>query len=346
MGAGMLMHSNLSHCAADYAASIGDPFTGPEKACIPDFPALQTGKNRVWQRGVWTTSSNALAAGFGYICMTPEWAAGNDLGFVYTNTAADASTIINAGTAVSYTSNSPYVSTAYSLVGVQYRVVSAGLRIRYTGPELYRGGRLIGLHHPTHSTLEGSQYATLAAYKESAQMSVERDRWTTLLYRPVEKQDIDFHTSFNAVTAGNQAAYMAFICVAPDTSGANPVAFEWEAFVNFEFLGSAVTNKTPSHVDTVGHGAVNAVTNMAKTIFGPHQQQSSSIASSLVHAASEYLFSNVSKPSAPPHPSDYPSGSAPSKSEPLWRELLDIGEEALPYLAKAAPYVAEFAGFL
>lgn len=331
-------HSNLSMCAADYAASLGDPFGGPENACIPDFPALMTGKNRVWARGTFSTSTAGAAGGFGYIDMTPEFGAANDnFNFVNTNGLTDVSTSIygTPGSALNYASNSPYVAAAYGVAGLQYRVVSAGLRIKYVGAEFYRGGTIYGLMSPSHGSLAGSTGANLLLYKEGKQMSVPDGKWTTLLYRPVEKADYDFKTALSPIGVGTQTQYMAFAIQAYDTSGANPATFEWEAYVNHEIQGAIVVNKTPSHVDVVGMGAVNAATVLSPALHSPTQNPVETISSALVSLTSHYLGSATSKP-VPPGSQSSRGSPASSGEQSIWSEILGVAKDVLPVIGEMA----------
>lgn len=307
-------------------ASLANPFNGPEQACIPDFPALMSGKQRVWARGTFSTSSNALAGGFGYIIGDPKWASANDSASIVHNLPADPTTAIDFGTGAQGYTNSQYNFAMHGNNGITRRVVSAGLRIRYTGSELIRGGRIVGLHHPNHNTINGGTQASLLAYKEAESLPIERDVWTTILYRPVEQSDYDFGSDFPAIGATSQCFYMGFAIQAFDTTGANTQAFEYEFFVNFEFQGAVIVNKTPSHIDAAGHGAVNAITNMSPAIVKPSQIDSTHLMRAAVTAASQYLFTSTSKPSAPPLQPPAPKETGGS----FWKDLLGFASAAVP----------------
>jgi len=317
----------LGSCSVDYARSLGNPFTGPENACIPDYPALMTGRYRTWIKGTFATSTNGAAAGFGYIVADPFGAVFSDTPGLMTNAAAGTEVAISMnGTA--YTSNSTYTSA--QLPNIQYRIVSAGLRIRYTGSELVRGGQVVGLHQPAHVALLNYNIANMDAFKESERLPVTRREWTTLLYRPVDTVDLNFKNTAPAalpITALTDEWYMGFCIQAADTSGANPQAFEFEFFVNVEIQGAVVLNKMPSHVDTAGHGAVNAITNMAPTLHKPHQKDSDDVASGLVSASAHYLHMHTSDPSIKPKQTVKDGDSS------WWQKLLGLAPTIISTVA-------------
>jgi len=318
-----LSRSNLSKCATDYAQSLGNPFNGPADACVPDYPALMTGRFRVWSKGTFTTAVSVGPAS-GWIAFDPLNAMASDNPCVFYNdpvsTTGDTilTPTITPGSNVPQYSNSPYVLGAFGQAGLQARVVSAGIRIRYIGTELNRGGEIVGLHHPSHSQLSGFTVPLMNTYKESARLPPIRE-WSTLLYRPVDTGDLNF--AIQLAPAAMQF-FMGFI-VPSGIPGASP--YEYEVFSNLEMQGAQVQNKLPSHVDSVGHGAVNAITSMATAIHAPHQETSESIGSALVTAASQYLNMHVSKPSAPPNPNPSIQGG-----NGFLTDLLKLGGEILP----------------
>ena len=126
----------LSRCAADYAMCLSNPFTGP-LACVPVSPTVMSLKLRAWTKGEFKSGT----AGVGYINADPYSAVASDLACVRHSDAAYAGSTVAlsgvAGTSAHF-SNSPYINASFTngAAGAQYRVVSAGLRIRYIGTEL------------------------------------------------------------------------------------------------------------------------------------------------------------------------------------------------------------------
>lgn len=291
----------ISGCAADYANSLGNPFSGPDKACIPDFPPLDTNKSRIWIKGTTSTSSNATAAGFGWLVMYPELFAVSDaMGVIANQPTSVATTIRIPGDANALQIGAPNAPYLTALVGsgktqVQYRVVSAGLRMRNISAVLQRGGYVTGMMHPAHATLSVLGSADINSWKESSFFPGDTTEWLTCLYRPVADADTDFKITVPVNTNANpNAYYMGFAIQAADTSGNNPQTYEFEAFVNIEYMGAIVVSKTPSHVDEVGFGAVAATTIMAQPLLKPHNLNSDDVGLAMVHATNHYIHTSTS----------------------------------------------------
>jgi hypothetical protein len=198
--------------------------------------------------------------------------------------------------------------------------------VRFIGAELVRGGQIVGMHHPSHFSLQGYNIGTLDAYLESSRLPVSRE-WTSVVFHPVDTDDLDWQTTFPTFTpsVNDPSYYMGFLVQCPDTTGANPLLFEYEVHFNFELSGPTVLNKEVSHVDPVGHGAVNAAAMIMETVRKPHQVSTQSVASGLVTAASHYISAHTSNPAeAPAHP------ATTSTSGSFWSTILKVGESLLP----------------
>jgi hypothetical protein len=323
--------SNMSECAARYAESIADPFED-KQACIPDFPALLTGRIHTFAKGTFATSTNGLAGGAGYIAISPDRGVANDAnaGVINAPASSNSSLEFTANPALNtfIQTNSNY-NTASFVAGnnQQYRIVSAGLRIRYIGSELVRGGQVVGMHHPAHYSLQTYNIGTLDAYVESSRLPVTRD-WISVVYHPVDTDDLDWKTSpfpVNTPAVTDSCYYMGFMIQAPDTTGANPLSFEYEMHFNYELSGPLVLNKEVSHVDPVGHGAVNAAAMITETVRKPHNVPTKTVASGLVTAASHYIATHTSNPAKPPqHPASTSSNGS------FWSTILKVGSSLLP----------------
>jgi hypothetical protein len=331
---GMTVPQNMSECASTYARSLANPFVDYQ-ACIPDYPALMTGRFHTFAKGTMSTSSAAAAGGFGFIVIDPSRGVANNAGAVMYSSAASTLTQINltgGANLVSVNTNSPYASASFAAGNnQQYRVISVGLRIRYIGSELVRGGQWVGLHHPAHYSLHTYTIGIIDSYAESSRLPVTRD-WASVVYHPVDTDDLDWANTFPVVTPAvtDPSCYMGFALQCPDTTGANVMSLEWEAHFNYEISGPLVQNKEVSHVDPVGHGAVNAVAMMSDPVRRPHNKPTAMVADGLVTAASHYISKHVSNPAKPPqHPAA--TSSAPS----FWTSLLSIGEKVLPSILSA-----------
>jgi len=286
----------LSGCAADYARALANPFTGP-LACVPDFPAMLTRRYRSYSKGNFTCSS---ATQFGFILFEPSYLATNDLLAVVASTSAYAGTTTTAGGAgvAAFTGNAEYPSTAFGDLPsqIQKRVVSAGIRVRYVGTNLNRGGQLCGLHEPDHNPLVGQSFADFDAQTQSARLPVGKE-WSTLLFNPSSRRDLEMSgTFFNLPT--DPVFYMGFVVQSPTST--DPANYEFEAFAVIEVEGRNVRGKAPSHVDPTGFSAVHAVAT-TDVLMRPTQAPDGHRELSMLQAAGHYLGTMVSKAGALAH---------------------------------------------
>lgn len=240
---------SLSQCAADYGKCQTNPWTGP-LACVPDFPALFSSKQRVWAKGTLSTGTS----GFGFIVVSPPSGAVSDLLSVYNSSSTYAgNTVALTGTGVvGGSTNSMFLSADINntAAGAQYRVVGAGIRIRYMGTELNRGGFSIGLHDPSHTTMDGRSIVGMRAEMVAVEFATSR-KWQNVLYRPVYNDEL----LYNGVITPNP--FMGFVIQSPDASILSTYEYEFSAV--YEYQGRNVRSMTVSHTDPVGFAAVNAV---------------------------------------------------------------------------------------
>lgn len=257
---------HLSKCATDYARSLTNPFTGPEGACIPSYPALMTRKLRVWCKGVMSSGT----AGFAYILASPERSAANTTNSVFYSGPTYAGSVLTTSAAAGVLagmSNSDYPIGSFGATAnlAQYRVVSSGLRVRYIGTELNRGGQLIALQEPTHDSLEGYTIPSMDAQDQSVRFKVN-ERWTTLTYRPITDAETNFSTD---PSGGGLRPY--YLGMAIQTPPGVTQTYEFEFFTNLEISGQNVRGSTPSHVDLTGYSAVHTVSQTSRLRL-PHQE--------------------------------------------------------------------------
>lgn len=256
---------HLGHCAGKYAESLANPFSGPADACMPATPAIMSRKVRCFIR----TQTTVGSAGVGFACMQPlaandgAVAAGNiGTAAAYTSTAGyagpatQAIPVCNPATAgvIPNNHNGDYAIAQFGTQGVQARLVSMGLRVRYAGTELNRGGRVILLEDPEHSdfSVNGITLANLLAFDKAKEHKVGTE-WITLCQTgPTMPQEYDYSTSaYTPFGASIPAHYMAAFI----QSTANNV-FDVEFYWNFEYGGRLVRGKTQSETDDAGHSAV------------------------------------------------------------------------------------------
>jgi len=278
----------LSDCARKYIAALHMPFMyldgqssigaktldvdlnsyGP---CIPTFPALKTRRAKIFSRGPLGVQAN----GFGCIFLNPR-RLGNNYDFnsyqapiLYsstTSTFADAQvpTILDTtspwiGSAASY--NSDYdVSELTPDVkgqGIKYRVVGAGLRIRYVGPELTRAGLVHCFEDPGHSSPSGYSLQQLGNYESYFNMTVKRE-WIYLSYTPVSDEEFTFNFDppLGSETLATDNHYIGMLI-----EGAPPGAtFQYESVCLLEVIGQNVRDLVQAEADSTGlSAAVNTI---------------------------------------------------------------------------------------
>lgn len=262
----------------------------------------------MYAKGTVQTSSTT---GFGYVSVTPHLACSNQQPFVAHSTSALTTaypSFKNGALGTTAVSNSEFDnSNFFAPNNTRYRVVSAGLRIRYIGTELDRGGQIILFMDPLHESVitnvsttpaTGKTLATVEGYTESKRFPVDRN-WKTVLYRPVDDQDNQMQDASNFLNNGpflydtNAAGFYylnAYIQAASPTSSLN---FEWEVYVNLEFTGRNVRGRIPSHFDPSGFAAVHAATVHSNQLM-PSDKPDGVRVTSFLEAAEHYLDHAIS----------------------------------------------------
>lgn len=131
---------------------------------------------------------------------------------------------------------------------VQYRLVSACLRVKYTGTEEQRGGLLTITEHPEHQATIGKTVAQLQAYDVTRTEAVASNKWHSCHYSgPINENEIQFSTTVNPTP------FMTIVA-----SGGNNLSFDVEAYANYEFAGDPIRDKITVTSDEQGGNAVVA----------------------------------------------------------------------------------------
>lgn len=275
----------MSKCAHDYARCLSNPFTGP-LACVPSYPAMMSLKTRSWSRGTFSTGTN----GFGFVIVDPFRGGFNDSNSVSWSTSLYAGTTCSVGGTDVLFSNT---NAQYQLSSLgddpallQARVVAAGLRIRYIGTELNRGGQKIGLMDPTHDSLDGRNISSANNELQSKVFPVSRE-WSTVLYRPVFDYELNYQQTSPPT---NDEFYMGFLVQA--ASSATPLEYEFEFYVITEYQGRTVRGQTASHHDPVGFAAVNTTATTSKSLL-PNSEKDTHREESFLGQVSRYVKDGV-----------------------------------------------------
>lgn len=251
--------------------------------CTPGAPSLKTWS---FARGEFATGTT----GFGFIMISPRDGVTADRDAIWCSSATYAGTTTTTAAAgvVAARTNSPYLASSFSAndTGSRYRVVSVGLRIRYSGTSLNRGGFVLSLHHPQHNDLNGLTYAQADGFNVAVRNRPKED-WITVLFCPVLSGDYDFVSTFPAAYR-----FMAHFIQAP---GGTTATYEYEMFLNYEVNGQTIRGVTHSMQDPVGMAAVG---NSLQGVQMVHTGQSAHTDSVLKRAV-DSLASGVSEGSHP-----------------------------------------------
>lgn len=164
--------------------------------------------------------------------------------------------------------NSPFAIADFGAnIGLEWRVVSLGVRARYAGTELERGGSVVTLEEPDHQALgNGRGYTDLQAYDKAYAQAVDRE-WVSTTHQPVTTADFNF-TRNSLVNAGNH--YLCIAVQAPFTGGVpSTQPWEFEVYLNIECIGPLARMKIPAQVDRTGaETVIAAVAHYASSTLG------------------------------------------------------------------------------
>jgi hypothetical protein len=214
-------------------------------------------------RGIFNSNTTT---GFGFVGFNPYVAVGNGqlANFApvkYTNTGFTGSSLSSAPATGLATANTNSV-VAYTSIGeisgnsadqVNYRVVGAGVRVRYMGTELDRGGRFIGACHPDNfSYKSGVTAAELLADSGVATTAVDR-KWHSVLWTPRNPSDYEFNdgsTDEPFLPSGDVEP--GVLVIAYQAGGLVAVSIEFECFVQFEIIGPGAHGQMRRLPDPIG----------------------------------------------------------------------------------------------
>lgn len=273
----------LSKCSTIYATALARPFFWldtiskdkdtigmQENPCIPMFPAIRTRKFNAFARGylgVQTATNHAC------ISLAPWRLSNNGTGLncvaaslLYSTSATTITdgTFNELDTATAWTGGAANLNTDYSTanlivtngVGIKYRVVGAGLRIKYVGAPLTRSGIVHAIEEPDHYTLNGMSVSTIGKY-DNYYSKLLGAGWHTLTYTPVQYDEFEFEQDAvsNALwsTDPRSKHFMGFIVTGVGVTGD---VFQYEAIVHYEAIGSAIRGKTDTMADPTGTAIV------------------------------------------------------------------------------------------
>lgn len=278
--------TGLAPCSVSYRQVLANPFDAPP-SCIPINPAVMTRKAKYFIRGAMATQTGSVAGakGFGYVMATPRIANDNSStwGLYHTegSSQADVLNMTSIGV-VKVNTNCEYPLADFATNKVMMRVVSRGIRIRYSGAQLSMSGTVYALEHPNHQSLVGKSTSDIAKF-ESCKITQVTRQWTTVVWQPKDPKEFQFSDSNDYSVGGH--VDMAIIV---QTAGGSDLdlPFEYEYFINVELIGELVHGKTRSDVDITGSSKVMASLGQTNpTVFDTISNYGFSAAGSLMGAS-------------------------------------------------------------
>lgn len=243
---------------ARYAVAMSDPFS-IKQTDLPHMPLLAHQSIRNYASGTFYTN----AAGFGSITVHPDYCVSNDQTFAVTaSSATSPNTVVSSGIApaLQFTMNGPYPQSAYQLgteYGLQFRIVSLGIRIRYMGSVVNAAGTCYTIEmEPKASTdsdpFAGFEVKDIKAAPTWKEYSIMNGTWHAVTRHILSTKDFDYK-GLNTGTGQIQYAELfatsttsldqcSNIAIAIQCTDSQP--FEFEVVCHFEVVGDGLPTRT------------------------------------------------------------------------------------------------------
>jgi hypothetical protein len=281
----------IPECTKKYAYALTNPIRahleGVAGVCVPDSSLVPSEKRSFIVRGTFHTGGS----GSGYVGVNIPQAFGGDTPMVYMSTSgntATAATTIDSG---AYTSvflpiaTVPWLQTSIGSAR-EMRVVAVGIRARYLGTLLNRGGRFVTYRSPTNAPADGMSAASMTASPSSRIYPVGSE-WVNVAWTPITSEDFEYGTQ---VPLFNQSKIVLY--------AESPVAnqpYEWECVFFVESIGSSIAAPTRTDSDVVGFGAAQIIAQTDNYSFTGDGWSASTVVRGIANAirgASSFVSSN------------------------------------------------------
>ncbi len=237
----------LSDCTQRYIKAIHAPWSAI-RACVPLPPCFPSQKLQCWYKGTMSTGTQ----GIGFVFVDPVQGVTNDKDFgTYTGsnfagTGLDQNPLTTGVTA--FQSNSPFVDSNFTADETYYRIVAVGIRVRYVGSELNRGGSVVSLVEPDHASLNGFGIGSLLSYAGVHTQPTGR-RWHECVWFPIDATEIAYRNSPSA------EGTMCMAVMVKAASAGTAVSYEFEVYGKYEIHGIKARGQDIMRGDTIGGSA-------------------------------------------------------------------------------------------
>lgn len=263
---------HMTPCGRDYFRALNFPFDLNLAPCIPAAMPLPSQKFTTTSRGSFRTNPSGAggialfplrgfcsdlqtsAGAFApYVIGTnPAWP-GTNTDYSFLNQSVGTSGVgVWTGMDLYAGAASPYVSAAFGVgTARSLKLVASGLRIRYTGPIVNMGGRVISWRNPQNTAQVAATQDGIQQFlaNNSAATSRTTDQWFELNYRPIIESDLaPTDQPGNPAHYGNNSVITNRLALAFLVEDLPSSSFEFEAVAYYEATGPGIPT-TPSHAD-------------------------------------------------------------------------------------------------
>lgn len=296
----------LSQCSAHYVESQYNPFKQYSPGvCVPDFLSMPSYKFSTKMRGTGQLNAN----GFGYVVLNPYipangpdltetvtnnqnwlapvWVSNNgaktvadQVSFASLATSTTLKTVVDVNATPNYWDSSiSAVSFKAAMLGdgnYDWRPVSAGIKIKYSGNVMNRKGTIVLFQDPQNSEWLYNKVNVaqndFLKYEEAAYSALGEQEYA-VTYHPRNLGDLTYASEWFDVVPLTffEIAKYGVIAMMIYGGPANE-SFVFEAVEHWEMTGSAVPSRTLSHSDPNGFSSAQAVIPTKPTLNTPFQE--------------------------------------------------------------------------
>lgn len=311
----------LSPCCSGYAAALTDPWCVEIPPGIPSDIPLPSFKFSGRSRGTFTIGSG----GTGFVAANPyaPWGSQSLPNAQYMPILFTSATYASTDTYRPYQSatglalgvaavtlDCPFDFNRYEITspptGLSYRVVGYGIKIRFVGSEMNRGGRVYAARSPINTpivTASASAFSVsnvqLTANKETSTVPVDRE-WHCALYKPSVGADLAYSERGDTITIGSQI-FPTELLQGPSllmlvTGATAGQSFEFDIQGWFEAIGPNVPSLTPTISDPIGMAALATANANTQPTTNVDQNKAGymSMAIDALHSMSGMVYNHVS----------------------------------------------------
>lgn len=235
----------------------GDPFL-KENARLPVLPILPTKMLRT------VASGNGIfnSSGVFYITTSPGLTVTSNFNSVWYSNNSASPPFIDRNTETHpigvATMKSPYTMSDFeygSENGLSFRLVSLGIRVKYTGTVLNASGTVFMAQTNPRVSMDGYTTDDIKKMQGFKEYPFRSGKWHPLIRHLTQENDKDFiqQTANSFVYSENNTAslegqnYLSLIAIGTPAS-----TVEWEVVAHFEICGPLLEDRAVGHVDSKG----------------------------------------------------------------------------------------------